>query len=117
MGVSFKIKRESRGLGALAMLLLFVLYYSAVVGFSHTHIIDDEIITHSHPYSNSNHTHSSGMLEISQVLSTIIFIVVAVISIPAKLIARIESLIYEVTSFVEVLISKSSPSRAPPVLV
>lgn len=116
MGVSFNINSERRGQGALAMLLLFVLYYGAVVGFSHTHIVDNEVITHSHPYSNPSHTHSSGMLEISQVLSTIIVIVAAIASLPAKLVARVENIIYKVASFIGVLSAKSSSSRAPPVL-
>lgn len=43
----------------VAMVTLFVSYYACSTLFYHTHIIDGEPITHSHPYiPSANHCHT-----------------------------------------------------------
>jgi len=48
---------------AVFFLFLFVGYTGSITLFCHTHIVDKQLVTHSHPYSNvpdkGQHTHTS----------------------------------------------------------
>ena len=51
--------RQSRALKALWLLVLFVVYQWAVLGFTHTHIINGVTLVHSHPFTGT-HDHQAG---------------------------------------------------------
>ena len=54
----------------LHFLLLFVVYYAGSSFFSHTHTIDGQSVTHSHPFAGSNgHHHTTAEFSIISVLS------------------------------------------------
>lgn len=42
----------------LALTLLFVFYISSISFFTHTHIFDDILYVHSHPFKDAPHTES-----------------------------------------------------------
>lgn len=44
----------------LFLLTLFVVYQAGIMHFSHTHYINGVMIVHSHPSTNSQHTHTEG---------------------------------------------------------
>lgn len=46
-------------LKTLLLLALFVSYQAGVTLFVHTHVVDGVAVAHSHPFSSSNHSHSS----------------------------------------------------------
>ena len=64
---------RSRALKALWLLVLFVGYQWAVLGFTHTHIINGVTIVHSHPFT-STHDHQAGnylqLAQLSHFLTT-----------------------------------------------
>lgn len=60
------IKR--RGLASL-MLVLFLSLWSISNLFYHTHVVDSEIITHSHPYTGASHSHSGSEYQTISLLS------------------------------------------------
>lgn len=45
------------------LLLLFMGYYGSITLFPHSHIVNGDLVTHSHPYSSSNHSHSASQLQ------------------------------------------------------
>lgn len=46
---------------AVALLLLFLMYQTAVVAFTHVHYVDGIPIAHSHPFGG-HHQHNTGSL-------------------------------------------------------
>ncbi|MGN0310381.1 MAG: hypothetical protein ACI4C3_07350 [Bacteroides sp.] len=64
---------RSRALKALWLLVLFVGYQWAVLGFTHTHIINGVTIVHSHPFTSA-HDHQAGsyiqLAQLSHFLTT-----------------------------------------------
>ena len=64
---------RSRALKALWLLVLFVGYQWAVLGFTHTHIINGVTIVHSHPFTGT-HDHQAGsyiqLAQLSHFLTT-----------------------------------------------
>lgn len=47
----------------MAVLAAFVMYVCGTTLFVHTHVVDDTVIVHSHPYSRAaEHSHSSAQL-------------------------------------------------------
>lgn len=62
----------------ITLLLLFVGYFIGINFFPHKHIIDGEVVIHSHPFSTSeNHTHSAGTVQLIQLLSVCVTKIVA----------------------------------------
>ncbi len=54
----------------LHFLLLFVVYYAGSSFFTHTHTIDGQSVTHSHPFEGTNgHHHTTAEFSIISVLS------------------------------------------------
>ncbi len=58
---------------ARALLVLFIFYYASSTLFIHSHIIDGEVITHSHPYSSTSHTHTGASIELISLLNNLAF--------------------------------------------
>lgn len=58
-------KNKISGFLRFLLLVLFVSYYSSITLFYHTHLVNGEVIVHSHPFSKKNqkpfqsHSHSS----------------------------------------------------------
>lgn len=112
----FNITDEKRWYSALGLLLLFAVYYGAVVGFMHSHITDEGIITHSHPYSSSSHTHNPDTLVLSQVLSTIVALVALSVVVPFLCISYFTKNLYTLIFNIADVYCCGDTSRAPPVL-
>lgn len=51
------------------LFVLFIGYYSSITLFLHTHHLSYGVITHSHPFSDSNHEHSAGAYQIIDEIS------------------------------------------------
>lgn len=59
-----EVKRLStfRIILSVFMLALFLSYQASTTLFTHTHIIDGRVITHSHPYDSQAHSHSDAQI-------------------------------------------------------
>ena len=54
----------------LQFLLLFAIHYTGIRFFPHTHIVDNQLIVHSHPLSSAtDHEHTSAELSLINILS------------------------------------------------
>ncbi|MDR1897880.1 MAG: hypothetical protein LBR10_13930 [Prevotellaceae bacterium] len=57
------IRKNKRHIVAAFLMMLFVSYLASITMFVHTHIVDGQIITHSHPYcgtpDNPGHSHTA----------------------------------------------------------
>ena len=67
--VKFERTNKIRGLKAAFLLLLFFTIWSGSNLFYHSHIVNSEVVTHSHPYSNAGHTHTGGEMQMIAALS------------------------------------------------
>ena len=67
--VKFERTNKMRGLKAAFLLLLFFTIWSGSNLFYHSHIVNSEVVTHSHPYSNAGHTHSGMEMQMIAALS------------------------------------------------
>ena len=56
--VNFRGVNRARGVFAVIFLTLFLFLWSSSNLFYHSHVVDNKTITHSHPYSTSEHTHN-----------------------------------------------------------
>ena len=63
---------------AVFLLFLFIGYTGSITLFCHTHIVDKQLVTHSHPYSNvpdtGQHTHTSFEFVTLAVLSLLLML-------------------------------------------
>ncbi len=101
---------------AFMLLLLFVLYYGAVVGYSHTHMTESGPITHSHPYSSPTHSHGSmAMLEYSSIMTTLLMVLVTAYVALGLFAQKIFGFGFKYHHLTKQYIHFSRPSRAPPV--
>lgn len=55
----------------IALALLMVAYVSLVSCNKHVHIIDSEVVAHSHPFQNDSHKHTSAEFSLYQSLSNV----------------------------------------------
>lgn len=55
---------------SLLLMLLWSWYYVSTQCFTHTHFVNSQLITHSHPYQNPHHQHSSASFLLIKALST-----------------------------------------------
>lgn len=63
-------ERKFVRLAGIFLLSLYVTYFIEGHAFVHHHHFEDKIVFHSHPYTNSNHSHSATqLLTIDQLLS------------------------------------------------
>lgn len=63
------MKRLLRNTSAFFLLVLFIGFWSSTHLFYHTHIVDGQIIVHSHPFGNSSSGHTSQELKLISILS------------------------------------------------
>lgn len=70
---NFKKEKVTKGVRFLriTLTLLMVAYLSAVSYYKHIHIVDSEIVAHSHPYQNDTHKHNISDFSFYQSLSNI----------------------------------------------
>lgn len=68
------LSNKYRHIIAQLLTIIMVSYVACVVVFKHVHIVDSHLITHSHPYSSTSHTHSAQELDFLSVLSTINYV-------------------------------------------
>lgn len=77
-----RINNISKRLFAALMLLLFVEYMLGATVFIHQHIIDGEVVTHSHIFfgttKSPNHTHTSQQINLISALSVVKILAVAI---------------------------------------
>lgn len=55
------VKQKNKIIGALGLLVLFVVYQTSVIAFTHVHYVNGVLLTHSHPFHGS-HSHSKTSL-------------------------------------------------------
>lgn len=66
-----KMRVERRNaIGAVLLLALLMTYKVSVTMFMHTHVVDGVAVAHSHPFTSSNHSHSSSQIIVIGQLST-----------------------------------------------
>lgn len=63
------MKRLLRNISAFFLLVLFMGFWSSTHLFYHTHIVDGQIIVHSHPFGNSTAGHTGQELKLISILS------------------------------------------------
>ncbi|MFA6326744.1 MAG: hypothetical protein WCX21_06290 [Bacteroidales bacterium] len=99
--------------GILAV--IFLTYYGSVTLFYHQHDLNGMMVSHSHPFHSSSHTHSAEAFDTIHHLSqfiTVAFVFAAYIPFIHKL---AELLFPESVSFVFLPNAGSCQLRAPPV--
>lgn len=64
---------------AWLLTLIFIAFYFSSTLFYHTHQIDGGNITHSHPFSNQEHSHSNNILQGINSITTFLFILCGII--------------------------------------
>lgn len=52
------VKQKKKIIGALSLLVLFIMYQTSITAFAHVHYINGVLITHSHPF-HGTHSHSN----------------------------------------------------------
>lgn len=55
------------------LVTFFISYYFSTFYFVHTHQQDGRTITHSHPYTSGNHSHSDNSFHLISSLSNLLF--------------------------------------------
>lgn len=55
------VKKRSKIIVALSLLVLFLTYQASVTAFTHVHYVNGVLITHSHPYHGS-HSHTKSAI-------------------------------------------------------
>lgn len=63
------MRRLLRNISAFFLFVLFIGFWSSTHLFYHTHIVDGQIIVHSHPFGNSSSGHTSQELKLISILS------------------------------------------------
>ncbi len=53
------VKQKKKIIGALSLLVLFIMYQASITAFTHVHYVNGVMITHSHPFHG---THSQTSL-------------------------------------------------------
>lgn len=109
-------KHKTINVLGMLLLLLFLGHYGGTTLFSHSHIVDDHVIYHSHPYSaNSHHTHTSFEYHAIRTLSTLLLLVVIVAAIHRSVYVGYVRRISHVISPFIARFFKTYPLRAPPI--
>lgn len=73
------MKRVDRAIG-LFLLVLYAFFFASTTLFVHTH--QDSNITHSHPWSSKNHTHTGSQLQLIDCLADGLTLVEDTVLIP-----------------------------------
>ena len=47
------VKQKKKIIGALSLLVLFIMYQASITAFTHVHYVNGVMITHSHPFQTS----------------------------------------------------------------
>ena len=55
------MKQKKKIIGALSLLVLFIMYQASITAFTHVHYVNGVMITHSHPF-HGTHSHSQTSL-------------------------------------------------------
>lgn len=104
-----------KSLVAIFFLVLLMSYKVGVTMFVHTHNVDGSMVAHSHPFTNSNHTHSSSQALSIALLSSFNGVVHTVLNDYNCLNVEITELsIIETISFVDNQSTTTLSLRAPP---
>lgn len=100
------------------LLALFVSYWAGAKLFTHTHVVDGNLISHSHPYLPSNahsHSHCATAFQLVDNLTNLIFTSVGAQTFAFMALAhRFVRVVYDVV-IRECSFSLHCPLRAPPV--
>lgn len=62
------MKQKNKIIGALSLLILFIVYQASITAFTHVHYVNGVMITHSHPFQGE-HSHSQTSLLVIEHLS------------------------------------------------
>ena len=122
MFVDMKAKSLYRKIIGALFTTLFVTYYASVTIFSHTHIIEGEVITHSHIHPESHHdtlsgNHTRECITMIAKISSFHYIDFSrtFVLIPVQSLLQ-EKTIAETTYCVEPIYFKILSLRAPPIV-
>ena len=74
--VKFQKYDRSGAVKAASLLVLFISLWCSSNLFYHTHLVDSEVVTHSHPYTSASHTHSGVEIQTIALLSFSVAILV-----------------------------------------
>lgn len=74
--VNFERHNRIRAIKAANLLALFIFIWCSSNLFSHTHIVNSEVVTHSHPYTSTGHSHSGLEFQTIAMLSLSLALVV-----------------------------------------
>ena len=69
----FNMHKTKKAVSVL-LVALFTSYYVSSYFFYHTHVYEWGIVTHSHPYSSSSHSHTANTLQLINCLANLLFI-------------------------------------------
>lgn len=56
--MNFRRENRIKVIKGAILLALFIFTWSSSNLFYHSHIVNSEVVTHSHPYTNAGHSHS-----------------------------------------------------------
>jgi len=62
------VKQKKKNIGALSLLVLFIMYQASITAFTHVHYVNGVMITHSHPF-DGKHKHTKSELVVIDRLS------------------------------------------------
>ena len=48
------VKQKKKIIGALSLLVLFIMYQASITAFTHVHYVNGVMITHSHPFHGTS---------------------------------------------------------------
>ena len=63
------MKKRVKQILTHVLLLLFVSYYGSITLFWHSHHLGNTTIVHSHPFSNTQHSHTAAQYDLIKVLT------------------------------------------------
>ena len=76
------LKQYKSKINALLLVALFIGYWSSITFFPHLHIVNGQIVVHSHPYSgtaeNPGHSHGVEQLIVINLLTTLLAVAVII---------------------------------------
>lgn len=106
-----------RRLAGAFFLSLFVLLYANSVLFTHTHFNGPSVVTHAHPFSHPDHSHSAQEMQWLSLISVFHAVEPSPALLPAAIFVLIARLLAVYVVRCETLHPGALSARAPPVSV
>ena len=110
------VKQKKKIIGALSLLVLFIMYQASITAFTHVHYVNGVMITHSHPF-HGTHSHSQTSLLVIGHLSAFYSSGVDVYEVQHPMRPLLSKLrAKQPTPTVKVQVIRTQTLRAPPAL-